>query len=186
MKIYTKKGDAGTTCLVGGTRVGKDDLRVEAYGTADELCAFTAHLYDRMAARPGMELYRSELEIILSELMTLSAALALEDHSHEKAVKCSVKPDSITRLERMIDGLDEDLPPMRFFTLPCGEALISFTHICRTVCRRAERACVRASHIYTVDPQAMAYLNRLSDYFYLLSRRLAMELGVQEKPWVAE
>jgi cob(I)alamin adenosyltransferase len=132
MKIYTKKGDTGTTSLVGGQRVGKDDLRVVAYGTVDELSAFTALLRDAMGAQ--MEGHRADLLRILGVLMSVESSLA--------GVAGMAMP--VAWLEGRIDALHEKLTPLTHFTLPGGHPLVSQAHVCRTVCRRAERCAVAA------------------------------------------
>ncbi len=185
MKIYTKRGDGGTTSLIGGRRVAKDDLRVEAYGTVDELGAHLALLRDSAAGYPDMEALCEELAKISSRLMTVAAQLALDRDAPEdvKAKMPAVEPAWIASLEGRIDEMDAALPAVRMFTIPGGHPLVSQCHVCRTVCRRAERACVRASHEYGVDAGPLACLNRLSDYLYMLGRTLAMRLQVPEKCW---
>ncbi len=164
MRVYTKKGDSGTTSLVGGERVVKDDLRVEAYGTVDELGAFTALLREELTQ---VDL-RDDLLQILKDLMAVGGSLA---------GGAAMPEAGTTWLERRIDELDEKLPPLTRFTIPGGSRSIALAHVCRTVCRRAERCAVRAK---TSDAAATAYLNRLSDYFYILGRTLTARLGVEE------
>ncbi len=167
MKIYTKKGDSGKTTLVGGESVRKDDPCVEAYGTVDELSAFVALLRD-LLPMDQREL-RAELLHILNTLMGAEASLAGGAHLSDAAVAW---------LEQCIDAFD--VPPVGRFTLPGGHPLVSQAHVCRTVCRRAERCAVRMPQ---ADPAVLAYLNRLSDYFYVLSRVLANRLGMEELYW---
>ncbi len=164
MKIYTKKGDAGTTSLIGGARVEKDDPRVEAYGTVDELGAFTALLREELT----QDDLRNDLLRILKALMAAGGSLA----------GGAAMPVAETEwLEGRIDELSEMLPPLTRFTIPGGHRAVALAHVCRTVCRRAERCAVRAK---TSDAAATAYLNRLSDYFYILGRTLTARLGVEE------
>lgn len=182
MKIYTKKGDKGTTSLVGGERVDKDDLRVDAYGTVDELTAVIAYLRDSMGPRESVfEDFRDDLRRILNTLMGVEASLA-----STKAVWCEsfrVPESEVEYLEGRIDLLHDTLKPIERFTLPGGHPLVSLSHVCRTVCRRAERCAVRSSKQFEVDPNALTYLNRLSDYLYELGRKLAQELGAAEEYW---
>ena len=179
MGIYTKTGDGGTTSLIGGRRVSKGHPRVEAYGSVDELMANVAYLRDNMQDM-RFESRRGELLAVLKCLMTVSAVFADEDETPK------VKPLSegdIVFLEEKIDEMDAALPAVFRFTLPGGHPLVSLSHIARTVCRRAERSAARvecgtASHV-----SAMRYLNRLSDYLYLLGRKVALDLGVKETLW---
>ena len=180
MKIYTRNGDRGATSLVGGARTGKDDLRVEAYGTADELGAFVALLRDEMRRENAKELaeYTDDLGSVLGVLMSAQASLATPDTG-----EFIFNAEKVGQLERRIDALCSALPPVKGFTIPGGHPLVSLAHVCRTVCRRAERCTVRASREFAVDPEVLAYLNRLSDYFYALARRLSQALGIEEEYW---
>lgn len=182
MKIYTKKGDRGTTSLVGGERVAKDDLRVDAYGTVDELSAVIAYLRDSMGERESVfEDYREDLLRVLNTLMVVEASLA-----SNRAVWCEsfrVEEAEIEYLEGRIDLMHDTLKPIERFTLPGGHPLVSLSHVCRTICRRAERCAVKSSKEFEVDPLALTYLNRLSDYLYELGRKLAQELGAPEVYW---
>lgn len=165
MRVYTKKGDSGTTSLIGGERVGKNDLRVEAYGTVDELGAFVALLREETT----QDDLRSDLLRILKALMAVGGSLA---------GGAAMSESETAWLEKRIDELSEKLPPLTHFTIPSGARAIALAHVCRTVCRRAERCAVRAK---TSDAAATAYLNRLSDYFYILGRTLTTRLGVEEE-----
>lgn len=180
MKIYTKKGDAGTTSLVGGERTGKDDPRVEAYGTVDELSAFLAFLRDSMPSETMGE-YREDIRLILNSLMNAEAVLASGETRQTKVTDTT--PGEISFLEGRIDAMASQLPPLTQFTIPGGHPLVSAAHICRTVCRRAERAAVKASRQYDVSGNVLAYLNRLSDYLYQLGRTLSLELNAEEELW---
>lgn len=182
MKIYTKTGDKGSTSLAGGERVGKDDLRVDAYGTVDELSAFIALLRDNMGSHESVfEDYRDDLRRVLNTLMGVQAALASGSAALRDSFK--VAADTVDYLEGRIDLLHDTLRPVQRFTIPGGHPLVSMAHVCRTVCRRAERVAVRATREHDVDPNALIYLNRLSDYLYELGRKLTQELGVGEEYW---
>lgn len=180
MKIYTKKGDDGTTSLISGQRVPKYDSRVEAYGCVDELSAQTAMFKDMLHGR-GVDGLDNDLVEVLSLLMELEAVLALGDNT-AKPVRGIVR-DDIEGLERNIDRLSAEVPVVASFTLPGGDVLVSQAHICRTVCRRAERRAHLAAAEHHVQSDAIAYLNRLSDYFYVAGRWLTMCLGVDEMLW---
>ena len=181
MKIYTKGGDKGLTSLIGGERVYKTDERVEAYGTVDELTAFTALLADKIAADADMRSHVEMLRRIESRLMTVEALLATGEGGRDKTERLQC---DATELEREIDAMQECLPAIDKFTVPGGDERVSLCHVCRTVCRRAERAAVRAAQIYEIDKRATIYLNRLSDYFYLLGRTLAEHFHAGEILWI--
>ena len=182
MKIYTKQGDKGTTSLIGGERVSKCDLRVEAYGTADELMAFTALLADKLSEDIRFESYTTQLRHIESHLMTVSAILAIGKGGEGKVAPPS--NNAITYLEQAIDEMQEQLPAITKFTIPGGDERISLCHVCRTVCRRAERATLRAAQEYGTEPQVLEYLNRLSDYYYLLGRTITHITQSEEILWI--
>ena len=182
MKVYTKTGDKGTTSLIGGERVFKTDERVEAYGSVDELAAFVALLADNMRGDTALTAYVDDLNRILSRLMSVEALLATGTSGSDKVVPLS--PEIITWLEGRIDTMQEALPPIDKFTIPGGNVVVSMCHVCRTVCRRAERAALRADAKYGVDPTALIWLNRLSDFFYLLGRTLTVHYNVDEILWI--
>ena len=182
MKVYTKTGDKGMTSLIGGERVFKTDERVEAYGSVDELAAFTALLADNMRADATLTVDVDDLNRILSRLMSVEALLATGESGSDKVAPLA--PETISWLEERIDVLQESLKPIDKFTIPGGNAVVSMCHICRTVCRRAERAALRADAKYGVDPTALIWLNRLSDYFYLLGRSLTARYAVEEVLWI--
>lgn len=182
MKIYTKQGDGGMTSLIGGERVFKTDERVEAYGTVDELSAFTAMLADLLREDNTAACWVEELNRILSQMMTVEALLAVGEEGSDKVAPLG--DDAVAWLETRIDAMQAEVEPIRFFTIPGGHKSVSACHICRTVCRRAERAALRADHRWGVDPTARQWLNRLSDYFYQLGRRLTAHYGVEEQRWV--
>lgn len=182
MKIYTKQGDKGTTSLIGGERVKKCDLRVEAYGSADELMAFTALLADRLMDDDRFEANISQLRHIESHLMTVAALLAVGEGGKDKVA--GLNGDATQYLEQAIDEMQERLPAITKFTIPGGDERISLCHVCRTVCRRAERAALRAAECYEVEPSVLEYLNRLSDYFYLLGRTVTNITHTEEILWI--
>lgn len=182
MKVYTKTGDKGMTSLIGGERVFKTDERVEAYGSVDELAAFTALLADNMRADAALTVDVDDLNRILSRLMSVEALLAVGKSGSDKVAPLA--PETISWLEERIDALQESLKPIDKFTIPGGNAVVSMCHVCRTVCRRAERAALRADAKHGVDPTVLVWLNRLSDYFYLLGRSLTARYAVEEVLWI--
>ena len=185
MKIYTKTGDEGTTSLVGGSRVAKTDVRLEAYGTVDELSAFMAYLRDSVMVRRElqgkMQREKEMFLIILERLMVVEALLASEEDTMKKLPV--ITEEDIYLLEQEIDRMTEQLPKITKFTLPCGDMLVSLSHICRTVCRRAERAALRVQKSYPFSGFAVKYLNRLSDYLYVLGRTIARNVEAEEVLW---
>lgn len=182
MKIYTKTGDNGTTSLIGGERVKKYDLRVEAYGTVDELTAFIALLSDELSEDERTENIIDELSTIESQLMSVAALLAVGKGGEGKVAP--IANERITMLEEAIDRMQAELPAITKFTIPGGHRALSLCHVCRTICRRAERAALRVADITEVDSSATIYLNRLSDYLYTLGRVVTERLKVEEKLWI--
>lgn len=181
MKVYTKTGDKGTTSLIGGERVFKTDVRVEAYGSVDELTAFAALLRDSLAGDAALATYADDLCRIESCLMTVAALLAVGSGGADKVP--GLPEEAVGRLEERIDAMQAEVPQITRFTIPGGHSSVSLCHVCRTVCRRAERAALRADAAHEVDRHALVYLNRLSDYFYLLGRALTLHYGVEETLW---
>ena len=177
-KIYTKTGDAGTTSLIGGKRVSKYHPRIEAYGTVDELNSFIGAVLDH----PLDGSIRQSLDIIQERLFTLEAQLA-RDPQGSTGTLPEIGEGDVTFLEDEIDRMNEGLPELRSFIIPGGHPAVSSSHIARTVCRRAERVTLRLSENEPVAPVNLKYLNRLSDYLFVLSRRLAHDNGVDEKLW---
>ncbi len=176
-KIYTKTGDTGETALFGGRRLPKSHLRIEAYGTVDELNSFIGLLRDVI----GNDGYRQILKNIQDRLFTLGANLATDPSKN-------IDPPDITSqdiklLENQIDEMETVLPPLKNFILPGGHTTVSFCHIARTVCRRAERLVVALNLTEPVDPLVLRYLNRLSDYLFVLGRKLGQDLGANEVVW---
>ncbi len=188
MKVYTKTGDKGTTALFGGTRVPKHHIRIESYGTVDELNSHIGLIRDQAIESD----HRQFLITIQNKLFTLGAILATPP---EKAVLKNGKErlniqkitdDDLADLENKIDEMESDLPQMTHFVLPGGHPTVSYCHIARCVCRRAERL---ATHLHEIDPtdeQVLKYLNRLSDYLFVLARKLSHELKAEEVKWVPE
>lgn len=180
MKIYTKSGDKGRTSLIGGERVSKYDSRVEAYGTIDELSAHIGMLRDMLAGSSAPE-YGEDLIAILRTLMSVESILAVGKGGYDKIP--DIRPESIAELESRIDEINSTLPEIHCFTLPGGHVIVSQAHICRTVCRRAEREACRAVAQHEILPNALRYINRLSDYLYVLGRKLAERLNAEEILW---
>jgi cob(I)alamin adenosyltransferase len=185
-RVYTRRGDHGETSLAGGQRIPKDSLRIEAYGTVDELNsvigAARATLADLVAREPRL----AHLDVILlrvqHELFNLGSILAtLPEDVHSKQAR--VTETEVTQLESEIDRMNEGLPALRSFVLPGGSRLNAELHICRTVCRRAERVCVALSRAETVPAEAIRYLNRLGDALFVWSRWASHVTGVPETLW---
>lgn len=164
MKVYTKTGDKGTTSLVNGTRVGKDDLRLEAYGTLDELSAFIAVLMD------STDRFNDVFKRIQERLLVAECLLATDENSELRKQLPQMEEADVEGIEKFIDEMNESLKPLNSLIIPGGNILASKCHVCRTVCRRAERAVVRMSRQHDVNPVIMRYLNRLSDMFFVMSR----------------
>ena len=182
MKVYTKTGDKGTTSLIGGERVPKCDCRVEAYGTVDELTAFTALLADKLQNDDNYKAETDMLRRIESQLMTVAALLAVGEGGEGKVAK--LNDEAIAALEQAIDAMQDALPQITKFTIPGGDERVSLSHVCRTICRRAERQALRAQESCKVEEQVIMYLNRLSDYFYLLGRTITHRSQVEEILWI--
>ena len=179
MKIYTRTGDTGQTSLIGGRRVSKADLRIDSYGTVDELNAWVGLVRDQ----PVNAHRRPLLKEIQDRLFTIGAELATDpDKPPRQAIPAIVEADVI-RLENDMDQMDTELPELRKFVLPGGHASVSYAHLARTVCRRAERLAILLNDQSAVDPLVIKYLNRLSDYLFVLSRKMAQELGAEEVAW---
>ena len=179
MKIYTKTGDKGTTSLVGGTRINKGALKIESYGTVDELNAWIGLLRDQEVNQNRREL----LKEIQDRLFTIGSDLASEPEQVRKKKIPDLLEEDILLLEKEMDAMDTEIPPLRAFVLPGGHQSVSFTHLARTVCRRAERLVIRLSAEEETNALIIKYLNRLSDYLFVLSRKMTQELGSEEVAW---
>ena len=179
-KIYTKTGDLGLTSLIGGTKVPKSHLRIETYGTVDELNSYIGLISDLLTDLKS----KSILKLIQDRLFTIGSSLAC-DPAKEPLMKIpDLKEEDITLLETEIDSMNAALPEMKHFILPGGHVAISTTHIARCVCRRAERLCVNMKEQdFFVEPLVIKYLNRLSDYLFVLARFTGQLLGVEDLIW---
>jgi cob(I)alamin adenosyltransferase len=178
MKIYTKTGDNGQTSLVGGTRVSKTELRIEAYGTVDELNSYIGLLRDQEVNNNRKDI----LKEIQDRLFTIGSILASEPEQTKKRIP-DLHESDIELLEKEMDRMDESLEPMRFFILPGGHQSVSFGHLARTVCRRAERIVLRLAQESEVNELVIKYLNRLSDYLFVLCRMMIKDLNIEEISW---
>lgn len=177
-KIYTKTGDDGTTGLFGGARLPKDHIRIEAYGTVDELNSVIGLL---MASIQDVNT-NTFLQHIQSRLFTIGSNLASDPD--KEMITPDLHDTDITAIENHIDTLQQDLPPLKHFILPGGNMAVSTAHLARTVCRRAERRCVSLALTSTVEPMILLYLNRLSDYFFVLARWIGHQQGIEEIKWL--
>lgn len=188
MKIYTKTGDAGTTALFGGSRVPKYHLRIESYGTVDELNAVVGLIRSQAIDSDSKE----ALITIQNHLFAIGATLATDPerailkNGKERLRIEKVNENNILFLEEAIDRMNDDLPPITSFVLPGGNNEVSFCHMARTICRRAERRVTELNFREAVDPYVIKYLNRLSDYFFVLARKLTHDMEVEEIPWLPE
>ena len=179
-KIYTKTGDLGKTSLIGGTKVAKSHIRIEAYGTVDELNSFIGLLNDSVED----EHIKTLLKEIQDRLFTIGSSLACDPEKEIKMKIPDLKEEDIRLLEVYMDKMNEQLPEMKHFILPGGHTSVSTAHICRCVCRRAERLCVNMlEHQVFIDPIVIKYLNRLSDYLFVLARYIGHILNVEEVAW---
>lgn len=178
MKIYTKTGDKGTTALIGGMRVPKYNLRLETYGTIDELMSFIGLLHDQPEIDDRT---RATLITIQSRLMDCASIYAT-DESTKKTIP-QINGSDIELLEKEIDLIDRQLEPLRAFVLPGGHQVVSLCHVCRTICRRTERLAVKLATEIEIPLNANIYINRLSDYFFALSRIMAKKLNIEQIVW---
>ena len=186
MKIYTKTGDKGTTGLVGGTRIPKHDLRIDCYGTVDELNSYLGLIRDQAISDES----KTTLIEIQNQLFIIGSLLAtdpekLKEESNRKRLGISfLEADAITFLETEIDAMNLALPPMTHFILPGGHQTVSFCHIARCICRRAERNISKLNAKQPTQPEVLIYLNRLSDFIFVLARKLSKELQAEEIKWI--
>jgi cob(I)alamin adenosyltransferase len=179
-KIYTKTGDLGKTSLIGGTKVPKSHIRIETYGTVDELNSYIGlcshHISDTST--------KTTLKEIQDRLFTIGSSLACDPDKEPLMKMPDLKEEDVSLLENEIDEMNKVLPPMKFFILPGGHVAVSTIHVARCVCRRAERLCVNMQeHEIFVEPLVIKYINRLSDYLFVLARYAGHLLGVEEIPW---
>ncbi|MGM9512587.1 cob(I)yrinic acid a,c-diamide adenosyltransferase [Larkinella sp. GY13] len=179
MKIYTKTGDQGQTSLIGGRRVSKAHHRIDAYGTVDELNSVMGLVRDQSVNESRKDL----LKEIQDRLFTIGSELATDPEKTIKKPLPVVLDTDVTLLEKAMDEMDAALPELRAFVLPGGHQSVSFCHLARTVCRRAERLVIALNDEKPVDPLVIQYLNRLSDYLFVLSRKMTQELGAEEVVW---
>ncbi|VXB01771.1 Cob(I)yrinic acid a,c-diamide adenosyltransferase [Flavobacterium sp. 9AF] len=186
MKVYTKTGDKGTTALFGGTRVPKHHIRIESYGTVDELNSHIGLIRDQEMQSH----YKTVLIEIQDRLFTLGAILATPPeketlkNGQPRLQQLGIIESDIEYLEKEIDTMEENLPPMTHFVLPGGHITVSYCHIARCVCRRAERLVTHLNDIEPTDTYVMKYLNRLSDYLFVLARKLSYDVKAEEVKWI--
>jgi cob(I)alamin adenosyltransferase len=186
MKVYTKTGDSGTTALFGGTRVSKHHIRIESYGTVDELNSHIGLIRDQEISN----LYKNVLIEVQDRLFTVGAILATPPdketlkNGQPRLQNLGIIASDIELLENEIDTMEEALPPMTHFVLPGGHTTVSYCHIARCVCRRAERLAVHLNDIEPTDEFVIMYLNRLSDYLFVLARKLSFDLKADEVKWI--
>ena len=180
MKIYTKTGDQGKTSLIGGTKVPKSHIRIDTYGTVDELNSYIGLVSDHITNAHS----QATLKEIQDRLFTIGSSLACDPEKEPLMKIPDLKEGDISLLEKEIDAMNEALPPMKFFLLPAGHIAVSTTHVARCICRRAERCCVNMQEQELfVEPLVIKYLNRLSDYLFVLARYIGHLLHVAEIPW---
>jgi cob(I)alamin adenosyltransferase len=186
MKVYTKTGDKGTTALFGGTRVPKHHIRIESYGTVDELNSHIGLIRDQEIN----SLYKNVLIEVQDRLFTVGAILATPPeketlkNGEKRLQNLGIIESDIEFLEKEIDSMENNLPPMTHFVLPGGHTTVSYCHIARCVCRRAERLSTHLNEIEPTDELVIKYLNRLSDYLFVLARKLSFDLNAEEVQWV--
>lgn len=178
MKIYTKTGDKGYTSLIGGTRVPKYHARIESYGTVDELNSYIGLIRNQEIS----EHQKKILQQIQERLFVIGAVLATDPEKSKMKVP-DLSPEDVEMLEREIDQMNAELPELKNFVLPGGSNTVSFCHIARCVCRRAERATVYLAEENPVDERVIVYLNRLSDFLFVLARMVAYSQNIEENQW---
>lgn len=181
-KIYTKKGDKGQTSLIGGLRVDKDDVRIEAYGTIDELNAFVGNAYDLS----NDSSIRSSLLKVMNDLFIIESLLAWDNNTPLTYHLPSISDEDVEFLEKQIDQWNDQLPSLANFILPAGCTLSSALHIARTVCRRGERLCISLKKKAFVDDLILRYLNRLSDFLFVAARFANAKMGADEVVWIGK
>ncbi|RUT73437.1 cob(I)yrinic acid a,c-diamide adenosyltransferase [Ancylomarina longa] len=181
-KVYTKTGDKGTTGLIGGTRVPKHHLRLEAYGTVDELNSYIGVIRSHEIEERSKEI----LNVIQNKLFLIGSHLATDDSKSDLKEKLIIQEEDILLLEKEMDRMDEALPELNNFVLPGGSVVNGFCHIARTVCRRAERRANQLAANIDINPLLLKYLNRLSDYLFVLSRKVLLDVGASEIKWESD
>jgi cob(I)alamin adenosyltransferase len=179
MKIYTKTGDKGYTSLIGGTRVPKSHIRIESYGTVDELNSYIGLIIDQDIDAH----HKKILKQVQDRLFTIGSSLA-SDPEKSRMIIPDLHPEDIELLEKEMDRMNEQLPELRHFILPGGSNAVSYCHIARCVCRRAERITVHLAGESIVDEKVTVYLNRLSDYLFTLARKIGNESKIPENQWI--
>ena len=180
MKIYTKTGDEGITSLIGGTKVFKSNIRIDTYGTVDELNSYIGLVHDHCREN-GISTILTDIQ---DRLFTIGSSLACDPDKEVKMKIPDLHEQDITYLENEIDKMNAELPEMKYFIMPTGHIAVSSTHITRCICRRAERCCVQLQEENLfIEPLIIKYLNRLSDYLFVLARYIGFQLGVAEVEW---
>ena len=177
--IYTGTGDKGKTSLVGGQRISKTDQRIESYGTVDELSSFIGLLITYMDNQKDKDF----LIFVQHKMFTIGSYLATDQENTELKIESKVTPESIIRIENEIDSLDSELPKMKQFILPGGNRSSSVAHICRSICRRAEREIYRLAEHHLVEEPILVFMNRLSDYLFVLARKEGLKNNGREIMW---
>lgn len=179
-KIYTKTGDEGFTSLIGGTKLFKSHLRIDSYGNVDELNSHVGLLGDYITDKE----IKTVLCAVQNKLFIIGSCLAQDNNENSNMSLPQLVEEDVVLLEKEIDAMNEELPPLKHFILPGGHTLVSCIHVARSVCRRAERSCVSLKeHNFLIDPLIIKYLNRLSDYLFVLARFVAKQLNVEEVIW---
>ncbi len=186
MKIYTKTGDAGTTALFGGSRVPKHNIRIESYGTVDELNSYLGLVRTQDIDPRSKEIiiYIQDRLFTLGAILATDPARAVLKSGKERLNIPRIEEEDITLLETEMDRMNDDLPPMTHFILPGGNTTVSYCHIARTVCRRAERRVTLLNENEPIDKLVIKYLNRLSDYLFVLARKLSNDTNAEETQWI--
>lgn len=181
-KVYTKTGDTGTTGLIGGTRVPKHHLRLEAYGTVDELNSYVGLIRSHDIEAKSKEI----LLTIQNKLFLIGSRLATDEEKSDLKQKLPIEEADILLLEQEMDRMDEELEELNNFVLPGGSVVNGYCHVARTVCRRAERRANQLSNEVDINPLLLKYLNRLSDYLFVLSRKVLLDVGADEIKWMPD
>ena len=181
-KLYTKTGDKGKTSLLGGTKVAKDDLRIEAYGNVDELNSFIGYLKDQKQVENKL---KKQLYWIQENLFTIGSILATEPGFSGFELS-KISEEKVTELETWIDKFEREVPPLKNFILPGGHPIVSLSHVCRTVCRRTERSIITLANNNQIDAVIIKFVNRLSDYLFIFARAVGQQLNAPEILWTPD